>query len=159
MSKAVIVMGSKSDMAHCRQIAEGLVEYGVEAVLRIASAHKTPEYLLNLLRHYDALDEPVVFIAVAGLTNALGGLVDVAVRRPVVNCPPPGAEVNIWSSLHHPSGVAPLTVLGPGNCALAVAKMLGLAEPEVAARVRESQQRAAAKVRQDDEALGFLHGR
>lgn len=159
MSRAVIVMGSKADLPHCRKIADGLGQYGVEAVMRIASAHKTPEHLLKLLGHYDAGEEPAVFVAVAGLTNALGGLMDMAVRRPVVNCPPSGSESDLWSSLRSPSGVAPLTVLGPENCALAVAKILGISDPGVARRVADAQEAAAGKVLEDDEALGFLRGR
>ena len=38
-SLVVILMGSKSDLDHCQKIADACKGYGIEAVLRIGSAH------------------------------------------------------------------------------------------------------------------------
>ncbi|MHB1868643.1 MAG: AIR carboxylase family protein, partial [Nitrososphaerales archaeon] len=42
-------MGSKSDMEFCQKIQTALSGYSIPVDLRIASAHRTPEYLLGIL--------------------------------------------------------------------------------------------------------------
>lgn len=153
----IILMGSKADEAHCQKIAEAARGFGLDAVLRVGSAHKTPEHVLALLREYEADPRPKVYVTVAGRSNALSGFVDGAVSAPVIACPPPSESyggADIWSSLRMPSGIAPAVVLDPANAALLAAKMLGLADQGVRAKVVEFQKKQAAKVTTDDVSLG-----
>ena len=139
----VILMGSESDLTHVEKIVAGLEEFGVESVQRIASAHKTPSALLEILREYEANLRHKVYITVAGRSNALSGMVDASVSAPVIACPPPSSNfggADIFSSLRMPSGVAPLVILEPGNAALAAAKILGLNSIEIAEKVRNHQE-------------------
>ncbi len=53
MGKAVIVMGSKSDLAWSKRIKETLEKFGVESVLRVASAHKVPLRCYDLVKEYE----------------------------------------------------------------------------------------------------------
>ncbi len=95
-----------------------------------------------MLAVYEAETGPRVYMTVAGRSNALSGMVDAAVAAPVIACPPPSEAfggADIFSSLRMPSGVAPALVLDPKNAALLAAKMLGLAAPEIAERVRGLQ--------------------
>jgi len=138
----VIILGSPADREFAAQIAAALRELGVPSETRIASAHKTPRYLLDMLAQYESSGRPLVYITVAGRSNALGGLVDAAVSGPVIACPPysevfGGADV--FSSLRVPSGVAPALVLEPGNAALLAAKMLALSDPQLRRRVADVQ--------------------
>ncbi len=152
----VILMGSKADLEHCRRIAAACQDYGLETVLRVASAHKTPEHALALLKTYEAEPRPKVYITVAGRSNALSGFIDGAVSAPVIACPPPSdafGGADIYSSLRMPSGIAPAVVLEPANAALLAAKILGLLDTGVHAAVQEARERAAEKVLQDDQAL------
>jgi 5-(carboxyamino)imidazole ribonucleotide mutase len=152
----VILMGSKADQEHCQKIAEACKGYGLETVLRIGSAHKTPEHVVSLLKECEADPRPKVYITVAGRSNALSGFTDGAVSAPVIACPPPSeafAGADVYSSLRMPSGIAPAVVLEPSNAALLAAKILGLVDAEVRAAVTGSRKRAAEKVLQDDEAL------
>jgi 5-(carboxyamino)imidazole ribonucleotide mutase len=152
----VILMGSKADLEHGQKIAAACAEYGLEAVLRVGSAHKTPEHVLGLLREYEADPRPKVYITVAGRSNALSGFADGAVEAPVIACPPPSdafGGADLYSSLRMPSGVAPAVVLEPANAALLAAKILGLVDAGVRAAVAGSRKKAADKVVQDDEAL------
>ncbi|MBI3161245.1 MAG: AIR carboxylase family protein [Chloroflexi bacterium] len=151
----VILMGSKADLEHCRKISEACKGFGLDTVLRIASAHKTPEYALAILKEYESDARPKVYITVAGRSNALSGFTDGAVSAPVIACPPAleafgGADV--YSSLRMPSGIAPALVLEPVNAALLAAKIIGLADAEVREQVRVSQRRAASKIEEDDRA-------
>ncbi|MBN1537409.1 MAG: AIR carboxylase family protein [Anaerolineales bacterium] len=152
-SLLVIIMGSKADAPHCEKIKEAALQLGMQVVQRIASAHKTPAHVLQILMEYEADPRPKVYITVAGRSNALSGFVDGAVITPVIACPPPGeifGGADIYSSLRMPSGIAPAVVLEPANAALLAAKILALADPEVRERVLAFQKRGAKKVIDDD---------
>lgn len=155
MSKplVVILMGSKADVEHCTKISDACKEYGLETALRVASAHKTPEHALSILREYEADDRPKVYVTVAGRSNALSGFTDGSVSAPVIACPPPSDSfggADLFSSLRMPSGIAPAVVLEPVNAALLAAKILGVANVEVREQVKASQKRAADKIIEDD---------
>jgi phosphoribosylaminoimidazole carboxylase PurE protein len=155
MSKSlvVILMGSKADMEHCKKISDACNQFGIETVIRIASAHKTAEHALAILREYEADVRPKIYITVAGRSNALSGFTDGLVSAPVIACPPPSDSfggADIYSSLRMPSGVAPAVVLEPVNAALFAAKIIGLMDESVREQVRASQKRAADKVIEDD---------
>lgn len=138
----VIIMGSPSDSDFASQITEALDGYAIPWETRIASAHKTPRYLLDALAAYEERAGPKVYITVAGRSNALSGMVDAAVTAPVIACPPYSDKyggADIYSSLRTPSGVAPAVVLEPKNAALLAAKILGLVDDAVAQRVCAAQ--------------------
>ena len=152
----VILMGSKADEAHAQAIAKAARGFGLEVVLRVGSAHKTPDHALATLREYEADPRPKVYVTIAGRSNALSGFTDGSVAAPVIACPPPSDSfggADIYSSLRMPSGIAPAVVLDPGNAALLAAKILGLADPDVRARVREFQAKQAGKIIDDDKTL------
>ena len=151
MSKSlvVILMGSKADMEHCKKISDACNQFAIETVIRIASAHKTAEHALKILREYEADARPKVYITVAGRSNALSGFTDGLVSSPVIACPPPSDSfggADIFSSLRMPSGIAPVVVLEPVNAALFAAKIFGLMDESVREQVKASQKRAADKV-------------
>lgn len=152
----ILLMGSKADLEHCQKIAEAARGFGLEVVLHVGSAHKTPEHVLLLLRRYEAEARPRVYITIAGRSNALSGFTDGSVSAPVIACPPPSESfggADIYSSLRMPSGIAPAVVLDPANAALLAAKILGLSEPAVRARVTDFQKKQAEKVAQDDKSV------
>ena len=149
----VILMGSKADSVHCQKIVEAAQQFGLEVVQRIGSAHKTPAHVLKLLAEYEAGERPVVYITVAGRSNALSGFVDGAVSAPVIACPPPGEAfggADVFSSLRMPSGIAPALVLEPANAALCAAKIFAMHDPAIRQRVWAFQQQQAQKVINDD---------
>lgn len=150
----VILMGSQADLAHCKKIAEVAQSFGLEAVLRVGSAHKTAQHTLNLLHQYEADPRPKVYITVAGRSNALSGFADGSVSAPVIACPPSSDSfggADIYSSLRMPSGVAPAVVLEPANAALLAAKILGLCDPSVHEAVAKFQKKQADKIVADDQ--------
>jgi len=152
-----IIMGSKSDLGHARRIADALAAYDVPAVLRVASAHKSPDHLHALLEAYEADPQPKVYITVAGRSNALSGVVDANVTAPVIACPPTSEAfggVDIFSSLRMPSGVASAVVLAPEGAALLAVKMLALGDPDLRQRIATAQQNARARIEADDKELG-----
>ncbi len=147
--RAVIIMGSKSDAEHSKKIAEKLKEFGIESVMRVASAHKTPLKVLEIIKEYE--DDDVVFVTVAGRSNALSGFVDANTTKPVIACPPPTNFVyDIFSSIRMPSGVAPLFIMDAENAALAVAKIFALKSPEIAEKVKVYQEKKRMEVESAD---------
>jgi phosphoribosylaminoimidazole carboxylase PurE protein len=158
MSKplVVILMGSKADMEHCKKIADACAQFGIETVMRIASAHKTADHALAVLRAYEADARPKVYITVAGRSNALSGFTDGFVSSPVIACPPPSESfggADVYSSLRMPSGIAPAVILEPVNAALFAAKIFGWMDESVREQVRASQKRAGDKILEDDASI------
>jgi 5-(carboxyamino)imidazole ribonucleotide mutase/phosphoribosylaminoimidazole-succinocarboxamide synthase len=152
----IILMGSIADKNHCQKIADTAISYGLEVVMHVGSAHKTPGYVIDLLRKYEADPRPKVYITVAGRSNALSGFVDGAVSAPVIACPPYSESfsgADILSSLRMPSGIAPAVVLEPGNAALLAAKILGCCDENVRREVLAQQKEQAGKILKDDEEL------
>ncbi len=149
----VILMGSKADMEHCTKISDACKSFGLDTVVRIGSAHKTPEHALSILNEYETDERPKVYITVAGRSNALSGFTDGSVSAPVIACPPPSESfggADVYSSLRMPSGIAPAVVLEPFNAALLAAKIFGITNAEVREQVKASQKRAAEKIIEDD---------
>lgn len=148
-----ILMGSSADLDHARKIAAALTDLGIEAELRIGSAHKTPAHVMEILQHYEADSRPKVYITIAGRSNALSGFADAQVTAPVIACPPLSSTfggADIYSSLRMPSGVAPAVVLEPAAAALLAAKILGLVDPAIRQRVAEQKQQAVDRILADD---------
>ncbi|MCX7027326.1 MAG: 5-(carboxyamino)imidazole ribonucleotide mutase [Spirochaetes bacterium] len=153
---AVIFMGSKVDYEHAARIEEWLDRFGVAHETRIASAHKTPEKLFSILKELETREGNFVYIAVAGLSNALSGMADFATTRPVVSCPPPSEAfggADIFSSLRMPPGVAACLILDPRNAALFAAKIFALGSPELRAKIAAFHAEQVERIEADDASL------
>lgn len=154
MSKVVIIMGSKADLDWASQIKKVLDSFEIETVMRIASAHKVPLKCYNLIKEYEK--QNVIFITIAGMSNALSGFADAQTHCPVIACPPYSdkfAGADLYSSIRMPSGVAPLTVLSPENAALAAAKIIGLFNPAVQSKVAGYQNKKREELEEADKSI------
>jgi 5-(carboxyamino)imidazole ribonucleotide mutase len=153
----VLILGSPTDRPFADRIIKALESFGIPSEMHIASAHKTPRHLLDLLEKYEADPQPKVYITLAGRSNALSGFVDAQVTAPVIACPPYSEKFaggDLLSSLRMPSGVAPAVVLEPEAAALLAAKMLGLADESLCRRVREAQEQQRQRIINADAAVG-----
>jgi len=127
--KAVIIMGSASDEHHAKKITDKLDEYEISWEQHAASAHKQPLKVLEILdANKDSKD--IIYITIAGRSNALSGFVAANSEFPTLGCPPFSDKsdmlINIHSTLQMPSNTPVLTVIDPGNCALAVKRIFGV---------------------------------
>jgi phosphoribosylaminoimidazole carboxylase PurE protein len=148
-SRVILIMGSPTDRPFADLILTALAHFDLAAETYVASAHKTPEYLLGLLRRLEETGRRQVYITVAGRSNALSGFVDAQVTAPVIACPPPSdafAGLDVLSSLRMPRGVAPLTVLEPENAALAAAKILAFGVAALEGAIGAAQERERQRV-------------
>ncbi len=127
VGKAVIVMGSERDMDFCSEIAKYLKLLGVDFEFRVASAHKTPQTVLEVIKEFEI--QKVVYITVAGRSNALSAFIDGNTTKPVIACPPYSDKyggADIYSSLRVPSGIGSVVTIEPEGAAIATAKIFGL---------------------------------
>jgi len=155
--RIVILMGSKSDLDHVSKIISELQVLQVSYEQRIASAHKSVRHLLMALDQYNVSKEPLVFIAVAGRSNALAGMLDANTAFPVITCPPVSTAfggADIYSSLRMPAGVAPMVILEPSGAALAAAKILAMTDPALRERIAAYQREMTDSIVAADASLG-----
>jgi 5-(carboxyamino)imidazole ribonucleotide mutase len=139
--KAVIIMGSERDLDFSREIAKYLKLLSVNYEFRVASAHKTPEKVLEVIKEFDT--EKIVYITVAGRSNALSAFVDANTQKPVIACPPYNEKfggADIYSSLRVPSGIGSVVTIEPEGAAIAAAKILALEDAGSAAIVMDYQE-------------------
>lgn len=138
--KVIVLMGSKSDLDFCRKIGEYLEKFGLKYEYRVASAHKTPQKVLSILKEYENLN--VVYVTVAGRSNALSAFIDANTTKPVIACPPYSEEfagVDIYSSLRLPSGIGSVVILEPEGAAIAATKILALNDTALAKKIQKYQ--------------------
>ena len=153
----VIVMGSSQDIDYSNKIGENLTKLGVNFEMRIGSAHKTPDHVRDIIKEYDSRNNAdIVYIAVAGRSNALGAFMDFATSNLVISAPPYSEKyggTDIFSSLRLPSGIGNVVVTEPEAAAIAAAKDIALNNPEVAERLLNMQKEIAQKIINEDKAL------
>ena len=107
--KVQIILGSDSDMPVAEKAKKILEEFGIEFDVKIASAHRTPDYLKKIVENSDA----DIFIGVAGLSAALPGYIAAHTIKPVIGVPVSG-KVNfdaILSIVQMPPGI-PVAAVG-----------------------------------------------
>jgi len=124
---------------------------------RVSSAHRNPERLLQDLKSYEQSKDDIVFITVAGLSDALSGVVAGYITRPVIACPPDFKTYEwgkVFSSAVMPKGVPVAFVAEPENAALAAARILALSNASIKKTIekhrdatREAVEKADREVR------------
>ena len=157
-AQIIIIMGSKADLAHAQAVAKTLKALEINYEMRVCSAHKATRRLLEILQEYEQ-SGPLVYITIAGRSNALSAVVDANTRFPVIACPPYSDRfggMDILSSLRLPSGIASPTILEPEGAALLAAKMLALSDTQLDQRLNAYKQRFTAELAQADEEVKLL---
>lgn len=144
-----IVLGSKSDMKVAEKAIDVLKELGIKYRLSIASAHRTPDIVDTLVAESDA----EIFIAIAGLSAALPGVIAARTIKPVIGVPVSGT-VNLDSILSVVQMPPGIPVAGVGldrgeNAALLAAQMLALKDKAIAKALKAYRTKLRDKVIQD----------
>lgn len=151
MPQVLILLGSKSDAPVAKKAADLLKDFNVSCQVVVASAHRTPDRVHQLVTTSDA----DVFIAIAGLAAALPGVVAASTVKPVIGVPVSG-KVNldsILSIVQMPGGIPVATVgLDRGdNAALLALQMLALKDKGIAAKLAKHRKDMADAVVKDSE--------
>lgn len=139
--KVVIFLGSQSDMEFVDGMDKEFAAWGVTAEYKVASAHKVPEKVFAFVKNCNETEEDLVYITVAGRSNALSGVIAANSIHPVIACPPFKDKddyiVNINSTLNMPSDTPVLTVVDRLNAIMAVLRIFALKNPEMKQKVVE----------------------
>jgi phosphoribosylaminoimidazole carboxylase PurE protein len=156
VSQVGIVVGSRSDIEVAQRAAAVLDELGVEAEVRVISAHRAPALLA---RYVAGAPERGIgaFIAIAGLAAHLPVVVASQTTLPVIGVAMPGGVADgldaLLAIVQMPKGV-PVAAVGVGNgenAALLAAQILATADPALGDRLR-ARRAAQAKAIADDPA-------
>ncbi len=151
MSKVSIILGSKSDLPVAEKATGILKKLGVAYDIAVASAHRTPARVEELVKSSDA----DAFIAIAGLSAALPGVVASFTIKPVIGVPVSGA-LNldaILSMVQMPPGI-PVACVGldrGDNAAILACEIIANSDPTVADALRSYRKEQADKVVADSE--------
>jgi 5-(carboxyamino)imidazole ribonucleotide mutase len=153
-----VIMGSDSDWPTMRAAAEALAEFDVAHEVRVLSAHRTPEAMLEYARA--AADRGLrVIIAGAGGAAHLPGMVASATTLPVVGVPVPlklldGLD-SLLSIVQMPAGVpvATVSIGGARNAGLLAVRILGVADSRLRERMVSFQDGLRALVEEKDAKL------
>ena len=142
-----IVMGSKNDEGHLDPAFRILDEMGITWEKRVLSAHRQPDELREYIEETQRRGIRL-FIAAAGLSAALPGVVASHTSRPVIGVPVPAGPLGgveaLLAMVQMPGGIPVATVglgsHGPKNAAVLAAEILALSDdslPEKLRRYRE----------------------
>lgn len=150
-SKIIVFMGSRRDFDFASRIEKFLRQesFNVECEYMVASAHKTPRRLLEAVSRYEKTGGRFVFITVAGLSDALSGVVAGSTRYPVIACPPDSEKygwAKFFSSAVTPKGIAVAYVPRPENAALAALKVLAISDEMLKEKIDNYIQKLKASV-------------
>lgn len=158
MAKVGIVMGSISDLSVVKPAIDVLDKFGVESVVRVMSAHRTPDAAHEFAA--TAVDNGIeVLISAAGKAAHLGGVLAAYTPLPVIGLPIKSSTMDgldsLLSTVQMPSGVPVATVAinGGENAGLLAVQMLGIKYPELRAKFVEYKAEMAAKVNAADKQL------
>jgi phosphoribosylaminoimidazole carboxylase PurE protein len=161
MSSVAVVMGSDSDMAVMQSCTEMLSKFGIEPVVRIISAHRTPQIAAEFADNA-AQNGIKVIIAAAGMAAHLAGSLAGRTTLPVIGVPLVatgglGGIDELLSTIQMPPGV-PVAAMATGkagakNAAIFAVQILALSDKTLAEKLEDFKKSQETKVIEKDSAL------
>ncbi len=140
--KVAVLMGSASDQGKMEPASVALGEFGIEADVRIMSAHRTPAAVAEFARSARGNGYAAI-ICGAGMAAHLAGAVAANTTLPVVGVPMSGGALNgvdaLYATVQMPKGIPVATVAidGAMNAALLVVQMLAITDADLARKLDE----------------------
>jgi 5-(carboxyamino)imidazole ribonucleotide mutase len=140
--KVAVLMGSPRDGDKMAPAAETLERFGLEADVRVLSAHRNPAEVVDLVSGAREAGY-VAFICGAGMAAHLAGVVAAHTTLPVVGVPLSGGALNgvdaLYATVQMPRGIPVATVAidGSMNAALLVVEMLAITDADLAAQLAD----------------------
>ena len=134
--RVAVLMGSPNDADKMAPAAATLERYGVEADVRVMSAHRSPAAVAAFVSSARDAGYSAI-ICGAGMAAHLAGAAAAHTTLPVIGVPLSGGAINGWDSLlatvQMPKGipVATVAVDGAMNAALLAVQMLAVSDPDL----------------------------
>lgn len=160
-SPVAVVMGSDNDMDVMQGCIEQLRDFGIEPVVRIISAHRTPKLAAEFAEN--AAENGIkVIIAAAGMAAHLAGAMAGRTALPVVGVPLiSGSGLDgvdaLLSTIEMPAGVPVATMAigaaGAKNAAILAVQILALSDKSLAAKLADFKKSLGKAVTEKDSAL------
>lgn len=159
MNLLSVVLGSDSDIAIYRDVADLLDQFHLSYERRILSAHRTPDELKAYVQ--DAEGRGIkVFIAIAGMAAALPGVIASFTTLPVIGVPvaqksPLMGFDSLFSMVQMPPGVpvASVAINGGKNAALLAVQIIALSDAKVSEKLKSYREELRASVHLKDQRL------
>ena len=158
MKKAAIIMGSDSDLKAMQGAMDALKSLEIPYVVRILSAHRTPDAAAEFAKNAKANGYGVI-IAAAGKAAHLAGAMAANTILPVIGVPMKSSTLDgldaLLSTVQMPSGmpVATVAIDGAANAALLAAQILALSDDALAERFAAYRAAQSAKVLEKDQRI------
>lgn len=157
--KVAVIMGSDSDLPVMQGAVEVLKEFKVTHEVRIVSAHRTPQHMIQFAT--EAARRGIrVIIAGAGGAAHLPGMVASVTTLPVIGVPVKSSNsIDGWDSvlsiLQMPNGVPVATVAlnASKNAGLLAVQILGIADQNLSDLYQAYKERMKREVLLKDEKL------
>lgn len=145
--KVSIIMGSDSDLTVMQAAAELLEQFEVAHEIKIVSAHRTPEYMVEFAK--TAADRGIaVIIAGAGGAAHLPGMVASLSCLPVIGVPVKSSNSiegvdSLLSIVQMPKGipVATVAINNAANAALLAIRILATSDNELRKKMQDFMQK------------------
>ena len=149
----LVLMGSDSDAPVMQGAMDILKEFGIAAEMTVASAHRSPDRVMRLVREAPGRGVKV-FIVGAGAAAHLAGVVAAHTTMPVIGVPIDSSALKgldaLLSTVQMPPGVPVATVSigkpGPTNAGVLAAQIIALADPRIATALDAYKKKLAEKV-------------
>jgi phosphoribosylamine--glycine ligase len=149
----LILMGSDSDAPVMQGAMDILKEFGIVAEMTVASAHRSPDRVMRLVREAPGRGVKV-FIVGAGAAAHLAGVVAAHTTMPVIGVPIDSSALKgldaLLSTVQMPPGVPVATVSigkpGATNAGVLAAQIIAIADPRIAAALDGYKKKLAEKV-------------
>ncbi len=156
--RVAVVMGSSSDLPTMQPAIDVLAGFGVEAEVRVVSAHRTP---FDMVEYGRAAAERGIEVIIAGAGGAahLPGMLASTTRLPVIGVPVPIGALQgmdaLLSIVQMPRGIPVATVAigGAENAGLLALRILATHDDEIAAALDRHRQGLEAKVAEMNDGL------
>lgn len=156
-----VVVGSDSDLAVMQSCIETLGDFGIDPVVRIISAHRTPKVAVEFAEN--AAENGIkVIVAAAGMAAHLAGALAARTVLPIIGVPIAAKEGlagvdALLSTAQMPPGV-PVATMGIGragakNAAIFAVQILALSDEAMSKKLTEFKKAQEQKVIEKDSAL------
>ena len=160
-SLTAVVMGSDSDMPVMQGCIDTLRDFGIEPVIRIISAHRTPQVAAEFAEKASEKGIKVI-IAAAGMAAHLAGSLAGRTTLPVIGVPIASGGLGgmdaLLSTVQMPPGVPVATVAlgkaGAKNAAILAVQILALSDENLAKKMKEFKKAQQQKTLEKDQQLG-----
>jgi phosphoribosylaminoimidazole carboxylase PurE protein len=154
MNKISIVMGSESDLETVNETVKLLKDFKIEAEVKVLSAHRTPKELAAYVSSAPKRGIKV-FIAAAGMSAALSGVIAAHTILPVIGIPIESGSLKgidaLLSTVQMPPGIPVASMAigkaGARNAALFALEILGVSDKKIQLKLINYKKAMAAKIR------------